>query len=68
VRLATTRFVRGINVLGVPAMSIPCGLDPAGLPMGLQIIGRPFEEALILKVGAALEDAMGGFRPGSAPA
>jgi aspartyl-tRNA(Asn)/glutamyl-tRNA(Gln) amidotransferase subunit A len=57
VRLAATRFVRGVNVLGAPALSIPCGADAAGLPIGLQIIGRPFEEALILKVGAALEDA-----------
>ena len=59
VRLATTRFVRGINVLGLPAISIPCGADRRGLPLGLQIIGRPFDEALILQVAAALEDASG---------
>ena len=58
VRLATTKFVRGVNVLGAPALSMPYGLDALGLPIGVQIIGRPFEEALILKVGAALEDAM----------
>ena len=57
VRLASTRFVRGINVLGLPALSIPCGLDAEGMPLGLQIIGRAFEEDVILKVGAALEDA-----------
>ncbi len=56
-RLATTRFVRGINVIGFPALSMPCGFDTGGLPIGLQIIGRPFEEATILRVGAALEDA-----------
>jgi len=59
VRLATTRFVRGINVLGLPAISMPCGADRRGLPLGLQIVGRPFDEALILQVAAALEDATG---------
>ena len=57
VRLASTRLVRGINVLGLPALSMPCGLDRRGLPLGLQIVGRPFDEALILQVAAALEDA-----------
>ena len=56
-RLASTRLVRGINVLGLPALSMRCGLDSLGLPLGLQIIGPPFREALILRVGAALEDA-----------
>ena len=56
-RLATTRLVRGINVLGLPALSMPCGFDRRGLPVSLQIIGRPFDEALILRVAAALEDA-----------
>jgi aspartyl-tRNA(Asn)/glutamyl-tRNA(Gln) amidotransferase subunit A len=36
---------------------MPCGFDAAGLPLGLQIVGRPFEEHLILRIGAALEDA-----------
>jgi aspartyl-tRNA(Asn)/glutamyl-tRNA(Gln) amidotransferase subunit A len=57
VRLATTRFARGINALGVPALSMPCGLSSAGLPIGLQIIGAAFQEPLILRLGAALEDA-----------
>jgi aspartyl-tRNA(Asn)/glutamyl-tRNA(Gln) amidotransferase subunit A len=56
VRLATTRFMRGINVLGLPALSIPCGQTAAGLPIGLQIVGRAFEEDMVLRVGAALED------------
>jgi aspartyl-tRNA(Asn)/glutamyl-tRNA(Gln) amidotransferase subunit A len=59
VRLAATRLVRGINVLGLPAISMPCGLDRRNLPIGLQIVGRPFDEALILRVAAALEDATG---------
>jgi aspartyl-tRNA(Asn)/glutamyl-tRNA(Gln) amidotransferase subunit A len=57
VRLAATRLVRGINVLGLPALSMPCGPDRRGLPLGLQIVGRPFDEALVLRVAAALEDA-----------
>lgn len=62
-RIAATRLVRGINVLGLPALSIPCGLSGAGLPVGLQIVGPPFEEATILKVGAALEDGGVGIPP-----
>ncbi len=56
VRLATTRLVRGVNVLGFPALSLPCGMSGEGLPIGLQIIGPSFEESTILRVGAALED------------
>ena len=57
VRLASTRLVRGINVLGLPAISMPCGLDAAGMPLSAQIIGKPFDEATILRVAAAIEDA-----------
>ncbi|MGI8991279.1 MAG: amidase [Bryobacteraceae bacterium] len=56
-RLATTRFVRAINVLGLPALSVPCGVTDEQLPIGLQIVGKPFAEAEILRIGAALEDA-----------
>ena len=55
-RLAATRFVRGINVIGFPAVSIPCGFDSEKMPIGLQIIGRPFGESTILRIAAALED------------
>ncbi len=57
VRLATTRFVRAINLLGLPALSMPCGLSASGLPVGLQIIGPEFQEERILRIGAALEDS-----------
>jgi len=67
VRLAATRLVRSINLLGLPALSIPCGLGASGLPVGLQIVGASFEEALILRVGAALEDGGVGIPPCPAP-
>jgi aspartyl-tRNA(Asn)/glutamyl-tRNA(Gln) amidotransferase subunit A len=57
-RLASTRFVRAINALGLPALAMPCGADRQGLPVSLQVIGRPFEEALLLRIGAALEAAL----------
>jgi aspartyl-tRNA(Asn)/glutamyl-tRNA(Gln) amidotransferase subunit A len=63
VRLAATRLVRGMNALGFPALSLPCGLSAAGLPVGMQIIGPAFEEALLLRVGAALEDGGVGIPP-----
>ncbi len=56
-RLATTRLVRGVNVLGFPALSMPCGKSANGLPIGLQIIARPFEEKLLLALGEALQSA-----------
>ena len=58
VRLAATRFVRGINALGLPALSLPCGHSGTGLPIGLQIVGRGFAEKFLLQVGAALEAAL----------
>jgi aspartyl-tRNA(Asn)/glutamyl-tRNA(Gln) amidotransferase subunit A len=54
-RILTTRFARGINVLGFPALSIPCGASPGSLPISLQMIARPFEENLLLMLGEALE-------------
>jgi aspartyl-tRNA(Asn)/glutamyl-tRNA(Gln) amidotransferase subunit A len=57
---------RPFNVLGLPALSIPCGLDASGLPVGLQIAGPPFEEARLLRVGAALEDS--GIKLSNTPA
>jgi aspartyl-tRNA(Asn)/glutamyl-tRNA(Gln) amidotransferase subunit A len=62
-RVAATRLVRGINVVGLPALSMPCGLSGQGLPVGLQIVGPAFDEATILKVGAALEDGGVGIPP-----
>jgi aspartyl-tRNA(Asn)/glutamyl-tRNA(Gln) amidotransferase subunit A len=57
VRVATTWYMRGINALGAPALSMPCGWNREGLPLGLQIVGPPFDEQRLLEIGAALEDA-----------
>lgn len=61
-RLATTRLVRGINVLGFPAISVPCGFDGDGMPIGMQLVGRPFGERRMLEAAAALEDATGFYK------
>jgi aspartyl-tRNA(Asn)/glutamyl-tRNA(Gln) amidotransferase subunit A len=45
------------NVLGLPALSVPCGFTAAGLPIGLQIVGKAFDEAGILRVAQAYEQA-----------
>jgi aspartyl-tRNA(Asn)/glutamyl-tRNA(Gln) amidotransferase subunit A len=57
VRAAATRFTRCFNVLGLPAISMPCAVTGAGLPIGLQIVGPPLADRRVLAVGAALEDA-----------
>ena len=49
------RATRPFNMTGLPAISVPCGFTPAGLPIGLQIIGRPFEETLLLRVAYTYE-------------
>jgi aspartyl-tRNA(Asn)/glutamyl-tRNA(Gln) amidotransferase subunit A len=51
----TARCTSPSNATGLPAMSIPCGFTSAGLPIGLQLIGRPFEEALLFQVAHGYE-------------
>jgi Asp-tRNA(Asn)/Glu-tRNA(Gln) amidotransferase A subunit family amidase len=45
------------NLTGLPALSLPCGLSRDGLPVGLQVIGRPFAEGTVLRIGRAYEGA-----------
>jgi aspartyl-tRNA(Asn)/glutamyl-tRNA(Gln) amidotransferase subunit A len=52
-----TRFTRPINYLGLPSLSIPSGFTRAGLPVGMQLIGRSFDEATLLRIGAAFQRA-----------
>jgi aspartyl-tRNA(Asn)/glutamyl-tRNA(Gln) amidotransferase subunit A len=46
-----------VNLAGVPGLSMPCGFDGAGLPIGLQVVAPALEEARLLRVAAAYEDA-----------
>jgi len=57
-----SRLTRPFNALGLPALTVPCGFSEEGLPVGLQIAGRPFDEATILQVGYAYEQAAGFWR------
>ncbi len=45
------------NITGLPALAVPCGFSPAGLPISLQLAGRPFDEATVLRAGHAYEQA-----------
>ncbi len=56
--MATQRsFTRPFNLTGMPAISVPCGFSPEGLPVGLQIAGRLFEDATVLRVASTYEQA-----------
>jgi aspartyl-tRNA(Asn)/glutamyl-tRNA(Gln) amidotransferase subunit A len=52
-----TRFTRPINYLGLPSLSIPTGFTRGGLPVGMQLVGRSFDEAMLLRIGAAFQRA-----------
>ena len=52
-------FTVTVNLAGLPGVSVPAGLDRRGLPLGLQVIGRPWEEGALLDVAASLERAAG---------
>jgi aspartyl-tRNA(Asn)/glutamyl-tRNA(Gln) amidotransferase subunit A len=57
-----SRLTRPFNALGLPALSVPCGFAGDGRPVGLQLVGRPFDEATILRAGHAYEQAAGWWR------
>jgi aspartyl-tRNA(Asn)/glutamyl-tRNA(Gln) amidotransferase subunit A len=52
-----TRFTRPVNYLGLPSLAIPAGFTKTGLPVGMQLIGRSFDEAMLLRIGAAFQRA-----------
>jgi len=56
-------FTVTVNMAGLPGISVPSGLDSEGLPLGLQLIGRPFEEETLFALGAVIEKAAGSFVP-----
>lgn len=50
-------FTVSANIAGIPGMSVPAGLDPNGLPLGLQILGKHWDESSVFRVGRAIEQA-----------
>jgi aspartyl-tRNA(Asn)/glutamyl-tRNA(Gln) amidotransferase subunit A len=56
-------FTVTVNMAGLPAISTPAGLDGQGLPLGLQLIGRPFAEETLFALGTIIERAAGSFAP-----
>jgi aspartyl-tRNA(Asn)/glutamyl-tRNA(Gln) amidotransferase subunit A len=56
-------FTVTVNMAGLPGISVPGGLDAKGLPLGLQLIGRPFEEETLFALGEVIEQAAGRFSP-----
>jgi aspartyl-tRNA(Asn)/glutamyl-tRNA(Gln) amidotransferase subunit A len=59
VNLAYTRLTMPFNATGQPALAVPCGFDQLGLPIGMQIAGRPYAEAMVCRIGHAYERAAG---------
>ena len=55
----TMRFSQWLNLTGFPGASVPAGVSNEGLPIGVQVIGRPFEDELVLAVAEAIEQARG---------
>jgi len=60
--LKAMSYSQWFNLLGMPAAVVPVGKSPEGLPIGVQVAGRPWEEEAVLAVAAKIEDACGGFR------
>src|SRR5262249_55990347 len=52
---AIMQFTGVPSLAGLPALSLPVGFDPDGMPVGMQIIGRPFDEAMLFRIGHAYQ-------------
>ena len=50
-----------VNLAGLPGLSLPAGFSADGLPLGLQLIGRPFEEETLFSLGQVIEESAGRF-------
>ena len=55
-------YTVAVNLAGLPAVVVPCGLDAHGLPIGVQLIGKPFSEKRLLQAAYAIEAAVGRFQ------
>lgn len=60
--LDSMRYTQWFNLLGNPGMVIPAGLSPEGLPIGVQFVGKPYEEELIMGVASCVEKACGNWK------
>jgi aspartyl-tRNA(Asn)/glutamyl-tRNA(Gln) amidotransferase subunit A len=56
-------FTVTVNMAGLPGIAVPAGLDDCGLPLGLQLIGRAFDEETLFRTAQVIEDAAGRFAP-----
>ena len=56
-------FTVTVNMAGLPGISVPAGLSSEGTPLGLQLIGKAFDEATLFQAGQVIEDAAGRFTP-----
>jgi aspartyl-tRNA(Asn)/glutamyl-tRNA(Gln) amidotransferase subunit A len=54
-------FTVTVNMAGLPGIAVPAGLDRQGLPLALQLIGKPFDEETLFALGQRIEDAAGSF-------
>jgi aspartyl-tRNA(Asn)/glutamyl-tRNA(Gln) amidotransferase subunit A len=57
IREALLRITRVFSTVGLPAISVPCGFTEGGLPVGLQLVGKPFSESLLLRVAQAYQES-----------
>ncbi|MFE4021118.1 amidase family protein, partial [Streptomyces sp. NPDC059101] len=55
---AYVRLSAPANITGVPSLTVPVGHDPAGMPIGMQLLGRPLGEPVLLRVGHAYEQSV----------
>ncbi len=56
-------YSQTFNVFGLPSVAVPVGRSVEGLPIGVQVIGQPFEERTVLAVAQIIEEALGGWQP-----
>jgi aspartyl-tRNA(Asn)/glutamyl-tRNA(Gln) amidotransferase subunit A len=63
VRSAVTRLTGPANLSGLPSLSVPCGSTTRGMPVGMQLLGRPFDETTLYRFGHAYEAAVTGNAP-----
>jgi amidase len=63
--LDAMRYTQWFNILGTPAVVVPVSRSADGMPIGVQVVGRPFDDRLVLSVARSIEDRCGGYVPPS---